>query len=107
MGRTFSAQEMIESGMVSRHYPEQDFRETVLAIAEETAKYSAIALATTKKLSREPELEFLLKVNTEEMARLTERSGSKESRETVLRFAEEAERKRLAKQKAKEQQSKL
>ncbi|KAI8145272.1 ClpP/crotonase-like domain-containing protein [Fennellomyces sp. T-0311] len=107
MGRTFSAQEMIESGMVSRHYPEQGFRETVLGLAEEAAKFSAVAIATTKKLSRQPEQEFLFKVNVEEMARLTERTASKESMDTVLRFAEEAERKRQAKLKAKEQQSKL
>ncbi|KAI9495206.1 ClpP/crotonase-like domain-containing protein [Zychaea mexicana] len=107
MGRTFSAQEAIESGFVSRSYPEEGFRETVLGLAEDAAKFSADALAVTKKLTRDAERDLLHRVNEEEMARLTERNASKESIETVMRFAEEAERKREEKRKAKEQKSKL
>ncbi|KAI9248015.1 ClpP/crotonase-like domain-containing protein [Phascolomyces articulosus] len=105
MGRTFSAQEMVESNIVSRSYSVENFRETVLALAEETAKFSKEALATTKKLSRDPERELLLRVNAEETVRLNERQNSKDSIETVIRFAEEADRKRAEKQKTK--QSKL
>ncbi|KAG2219074.1 hypothetical protein INT45_000357 [Circinella minor] len=106
MGRTFSAQEAIESNLVSRSYPAENFRQTILGLAEDAAKFSADALATTKKLSRDPERDLLLRVNAEETIRLNERQNSKDSIETVIRFAEEAERKRAEKA-AKKQQSKL
>ncbi|KAG2222157.1 hypothetical protein INT45_007174 [Circinella minor] len=87
MGRTFSAQEMVEGNMVARIYPAEGFRETVLKLAEDAAKFSADALATTKKLSRDAERETLLNVNNAEMAALAIRTTSKDSIETVRRFA--------------------
>lgn len=100
----------------------------MLAVAEETAKFSAEALAVTKKLTREPDQAFLLKVNEQEMIKLQERNTSQDSIDSVMRFVRkylnlsngerrnndlltircnigEAERKREAKRKA--QQSKL
>ncbi|KAI9247984.1 ClpP/crotonase-like domain-containing protein [Phascolomyces articulosus] len=106
MGRTFSAQEMVEANMVSRIYPAEGFREKVLGLAGDATKFSSEAVATTKKLCRDELRETLLRVNEAEMAALAIRVNSKDSIETVQRFAEEAERKRLEKQKAK-QQSKL
>ena len=93
MGRTFSAQEAIESNIVSRSYPAENFRETVLSLAEDAAKFSADALATTKKLSRDPERDLLHRVNAEETIRLNERQNSKDSIETVIRFAGKEKRK--------------
>ena len=87
MGRTLSAQEMVEANMVARIYPAEGFRETVLKLAEDAAKFSAEALATTKKLSRDAERETLLNVNNAEMAALAIRTTSKDSIETVRRFA--------------------
>ena len=44
---------MIEANMVAGIYPAEGFRETVLKLAEDAATFSAEALTTTKKLSRD------------------------------------------------------
>ncbi|KAI9247985.1 ClpP/crotonase-like domain-containing protein [Phascolomyces articulosus] len=106
MGRTFSAQEMVEANMIARIYPAEGFREKILDIAGDAAKFSAEAIATTKKLTRDEMRELLLRVNDREMEAVVNRIRSKDSMEAVQRFTREAERKRLEKQKAK-QQSKI
>lgn len=58
----------------------------MLAAAEETAKFSGEALAVTKKLTRDPDQEFLLKVNEQEMIKLQERNTSQDSIDSVMRF---------------------
>ncbi|KAI7876913.1 ClpP/crotonase [Lichtheimia hyalospora FSU 10163] len=105
MGKTLTVEEFAAANMVARIFPVEGFREQVLAVAEDTAKFSAEALAVTKKLTRDPDQEFLLKVNEQEMIKLQERNTSQDSIDSVMRFVREAEKKREAKRKA--QQSKL
>lgn len=104
MGRTFSADEMVACGMVSRTLPAEGFREQVLALAEDTAKFSLEALMTTKDLVRRVDRDFLLQVNEEEIKRLAERKSSEYSIQALRNFVAEAERKRAAR---KQQKSKL
>ncbi|KAL1929046.1 hypothetical protein VTP01DRAFT_2105 [Rhizomucor pusillus] len=105
MGRTFIAQELEQCGLVGRILPAEGFLKAVLAIAEDAAKFSPAAIATTKELVRRVDRDLLLQVNEEEMARLEERRASKESRESIMNFVHEAERKREAKRRAKNQPS--
>lgn len=86
MGRTFTAQELEQCGLVGRILPAEGFLKAVLAIAEDAAKFSPAAIATTKELVRHVDRDLLLQVNEEEMARLEERRASKESRESIMNF---------------------
>lgn len=97
MGRTFTAPELVECGFVSRLFPLEGFHEQVLALAEEAAKFSADALAVTKKLVRDVDRQELLKVNEVEMIRLTERMKAQDSQDAINAFVEQAKRKKAAK----------
>ncbi|KAG2191614.1 hypothetical protein INT46_002951 [Mucor plumbeus] len=105
MGRTFTAPELVECGFVSRILPLENFHNQVLALAEESTKFSADALAVTKKLIRDVDHQELLKVNEIEMIRLTERMKAQDSQDAINAFVEQAKRKKAAKL-AKQQQSK-
>lgn len=86
MNRQFSAQEMEQCGFISRILPVEGFREHVLKLAADTAKFSLDAMKTTKKLVRDIDREMLLRVNEEEIDRLAERMASPESIESILKF---------------------
>jgi peroxisomal 3,2-trans-enoyl-CoA isomerase len=86
MGRTFSAQEMVDCGFVSRILPSEGFRETVLDLAANAAKFSGEALKVTKDLIRDVDRDLLEQVNQREMAALGERMASSDSVESIMRF---------------------
>jgi peroxisomal 3,2-trans-enoyl-CoA isomerase len=86
MGRTFSAQEMVDCGFVSRILPTEGFRETVLDLAANAAKFSGEALKVTKDLIRGVERDLLEQVNQKEMNALGERMASSDSLESIMRF---------------------
>ncbi|KAI9313593.1 ClpP/crotonase-like domain-containing protein [Dichotomocladium elegans] len=94
LGRTFSAQEMEQIGFISRTFPKENFREQMLTIAEEGAKFSLEAMKVTKDLIHGYERKFLEKVNDIEMERLGERMASPDSLQSILRFVEESKRKK-------------
>jgi peroxisomal 3,2-trans-enoyl-CoA isomerase len=105
MGRTFSAKELVDCGFISRTLPLEGFREKVLALAEETAQFSAEALKVTKKLIRDVDREQLLKVNEVEMHELTERMKTQESIDSINKFVEDAKRRKASKLAKQQQQS--
>jgi peroxisomal 3,2-trans-enoyl-CoA isomerase len=106
MGRSFNAQEMEQCGFISRTIPVDGFHKKVLELAEEAAKFSGEALAVTKKLIRDVDRQELLEVNEIEMIRLTERMKTKDSLDSIMKFVDDAERKKAAKL-AKQKSSKL
>lgn len=97
MGRTFTAQEMEQCGFISRTFPADGFHKKMLEIAEEAAQFSGEALAVTKKLIRDVDRQELFKVNEVEMTRLTERMKTKDSINSIMKFVEDAKRKKAAK----------
>lgn len=106
MGRKFTAKELVECGFISRTLPVDGFHKKVLELAEEAANFSGEALAVTKKLIRDVDRQQLLKVNEVEMLELTERMKSKESLDSIMKFVEDAKRRKAAKL-AKGKNSKL
>lgn len=86
MGRTFTAKEMEACGFISQIIPKENFREQILAIAEQASAFSPEAMKVTKDLIRENERKFLEQVNDIEMERLAERMASPDSLESILRF---------------------
>jgi peroxisomal 3,2-trans-enoyl-CoA isomerase len=104
MGRQFTAQELEKASFISQIIPEENFHEQVIKLAADAAQFSLEALKTTKKLVRDVDRELLLKVNNEEFDRLAERRISQESRDSILKFFEEAKRKKQLK---KQQSSRL
>jgi peroxisomal 3,2-trans-enoyl-CoA isomerase len=106
MGRTFTAEELVDCGFISRTLAVDGFQEKVLSLAEEAAKFSAEAVAVSKKLIRDVDRKELLKVNEIEMERLTERMQSKDSQEAIMNFVENTKRKKAAKL-AKQKTSRL
>ncbi|KAI7892270.1 ClpP/crotonase-like domain-containing protein [Mucor mucedo] len=97
LGRTFSSSEMVDCGFVSRTLPTETFREQILEIAGDAAKLSTDALKVTKDLIRNIDRELLEKINQEEMRMLGERMGSSDSLESIMRFVEEAAKRKAAK----------
>lgn len=97
MGRKFTAKELVECGFISRTLPVDGFHKKVLELAEEAANFSGEALAVTKKLIRDVDRQQLLKVNEVEMLELTERMKSKESLDSIMKFVEDAKRRKAAK----------
>ena len=97
MGRTFTAQELVDCGMVSRILPAEEFHGRVLALAEEAAKFSGEAIAISKRLIRDVDRQLLLNTNEIEMIKLDERSRSKDSQDAIMRFMEDQKRKKAAK----------
>ncbi|KAI9272995.1 ClpP/crotonase-like domain-containing protein [Phascolomyces articulosus] len=94
LGRVFTADEMERCNFLTRLLPKENFREQVLAIAEETAKFSVEAMKVTKELIRGYDRKFLEEVNEVEMERLAERMASPDSLESILRFVEESKNKK-------------
>lgn len=86
MGRTFSAQEMVDCGVISRILPTEGFRENVLDLAANAAKFSGEALQVTKDLIRGIDRDLLEQVNQKEMTALGERMTSSDSIESIMRF---------------------
>ncbi|KAG2172177.1 hypothetical protein INT44_005548 [Umbelopsis vinacea] len=99
MGRHFSAPELLQAKFIGEILPEDAFHEEVVNLATKAAQFSLEALKTTKKLIRDVDRELLLKVNNEEFDRLAERKVSQEHVDSVLRFAEDAKKKKQLKQK--------
>lgn len=97
MGRTFTAEELVSCGFISRTFAAEGFYEKVLGLAEQAANFSAEAVAVSKKLIRDVDREELLKVNEIEMQRLSERMESKDSQDAIMKFVEDAKRKKAAK----------
>jgi peroxisomal 3,2-trans-enoyl-CoA isomerase len=97
MGRTFTAEELVQCGFISRLLPVDNFHEQVLNIAEESAKFSTDALKVSKKLIRDVDRQQLLKINEIEMEKLTERMKSKDSIDKIMKFVEDAKLKRVTK----------
>ncbi|KAI9256263.1 ClpP/crotonase-like domain-containing protein [Sporodiniella umbellata] len=97
MGRTFKAKELVECGLVSRILLKEKFHEQVLDLAEEAAKFSTEALQVSKKLIRDVDRELLLRVNAQEMEALAKRMESKESLDSIQRFAEQARQRKASK----------
>lgn len=69
-----------------RCLPAENFRENVLALAENAAKFSLEAMKVTKELIRSVDRELLLKVNEIEMEKLAERMESSDSLESIMAF---------------------
>lgn len=69
-----------------RCLPAENFRENVLALAENAAKFSLEAMKVTKELIRNVDRELLLKVNEIEMEKLAERMESSDSLESIMAF---------------------
>ncbi|KAI8141014.1 ClpP/crotonase-like domain-containing protein [Fennellomyces sp. T-0311] len=97
LGRVFTADEMERCGFLSRILPKENFREQVLAIAEDAAKFSLEATKVTKELVRGFDRKFLEEVNELEMEKLAERMGSPDSFEAIMRFVEESQKKKKSK----------
>lgn len=97
MGRTFTAKELVECNFISRTLPLEGFRESVLELAEEAAKFSGGALGITKRLIRDVDRKQLLEVNEVEMHELTERMKTQESIDSIMKFVEDGKRKKAAK----------
>lgn len=81
---------MEDCGFVSRIIPKENFREQILAIAEDASAFSPEAMRVTKDLIRENERKFLEQVNDVEMERLAERMASPDSLESILKFVGKA-----------------
>ncbi|KAG0734477.1 hypothetical protein G6F57_014790 [Rhizopus arrhizus] len=94
LGRTFTAQEMVDCGLISRLIESDGFRDKVLAIADQAAQFSVSAVRTTKRLIRGIDVELLEKVNREEMHALGERMESAESIESIRQFIEAGKKKK-------------
>ena len=77
---------MERCNFLSRVLPKENFREQILAIAEEAAKFSLEATKTTKELIRGVDRKFLEEVNELEMEKLGERMASPDSLEAIMRF---------------------
>lgn len=86
MGKTFTADELEKCGFLSRLLPAEGFREQVLALAEESAKFSVEAMKVTKGLIRDVDRELLEKTNEVEMKCLIERMMSPDSLESIMKF---------------------
>ncbi|KAI8384739.1 ClpP/crotonase-like domain-containing protein [Radiomyces spectabilis] len=99
MGRVFSAQEMEQCGFLSRVFPEANFRETVLLLAEEAAQFSLEAIKVTKGLIRHTDRRLLSQVNQNEVDQLMDRMTSKDSLESIMRFVESQKKKTAKKSK--------
>lgn len=97
MGRTFTAEELVQCGFISRLLPVDNFHEQVLNIAEESAKFSIDALKVSKKLIRDVDRQQLLKINEIEMEKLTERMKSKDSIDKIMKFVEDAKLRKVTK----------
>ncbi|CDH53880.1 enoyl-delta isomerase mitochondrial [Lichtheimia corymbifera JMRC:FSU:9682] len=97
LGRTFTAKEMEDCGFVSRIIPKENFREQILAIAEDASAFSPEAMRVTKDLIRENERKFLEQVNDVEMERLAERMASPDSLKSILKFVESSKKRKKAK----------
>ncbi|KAI9484175.1 MAG: ClpP/crotonase-like domain-containing protein [Benjaminiella poitrasii] len=97
MGRTFTAKELVECGFISRLFPTETFRDTVLGLAGEAANFSTEALRVTKDLIKGIDRDLLEQVNQAEMKALGERMGSSDSVESIMRFLEESAAKKAAK----------
>ncbi|KAI8578408.1 hypothetical protein K450DRAFT_247774 [Umbelopsis ramanniana AG] len=101
MGRQFTAPELLKAGFIGEILPEEAFYEDVLKLATNAAQFSLEALKTTKKLIRDVDRELLLKVNNEEFDRLAEKKISQEYFDSVVRFVEDAKKKKQLKKKQK------
>ncbi|KAL0083410.1 ClpP/crotonase-like domain-containing protein [Phycomyces blakesleeanus] len=86
MGRTFTAKELEQAGLISRTFPTESFHEQVMALAEKAAEFSVNAMKITKELVRSVDRELLLSTNVIEMERLGECMTSSDSLESMLRF---------------------
>ncbi|KAI7903491.1 ClpP/crotonase-like domain-containing protein [Cokeromyces recurvatus] len=96
MGRTFTAKELVDCGLISRLIPAETFRDTILDLAGEAAKFSTEALKVTKGLIRDVDRDVLEQVNQAEMKALGERMSSSDSLESIMRFIEESAAKKAA-----------
>ncbi|OBZ87701.1 Enoyl-CoA delta isomerase 2, mitochondrial [Choanephora cucurbitarum] len=90
LGRTFTAQEMVECGVISRILPTEGFRESVLKIAENASQFSPEAIRVSRELIRGVDRNLLLEVNVREMKALGERMKSNDSIDSIKRFLDEA-----------------
>ncbi|KAI9030101.1 ClpP/crotonase-like domain-containing protein [Phycomyces nitens] len=97
MGRTFTAKELEQAGLISRTFPTENFNEQVMKLAEKTAEFSVNAMKITKELVRSVDRELLLSTNVVEMERLQECMMSSDSIESMMRFFEESQKKKKAK----------
>ncbi|KAI8369066.1 ClpP/crotonase-like domain-containing protein [Blakeslea trispora] len=97
LGRTFTAQEMVESGVISRILPTEDFRENILSLARNASNFSPEAVRISKELIRGIDRDLLLEVNVKEMNALGERMKSKDSIDSIKRFLDEAAARKAAK----------
>ncbi|KAG0235209.1 Enoyl-CoA delta isomerase 2, mitochondrial [Actinomortierella wolfii] len=100
LGKKFTAEEMVQCGMVSRLFPADSLREQVLKIAAAAAKSPIGAMKATKNLIRAHDYELLDTTNVREMKCLRERMTSEESMQAVLNFM-------MAKAAAKDKKAKL
>ncbi|KAI8890833.1 ClpP/crotonase [Backusella circina FSU 941] len=101
MGRTFSAQEMVDCGFISRLLPQENFNKNILDLAAAAAEFSVEAMKVTKKLVRGVDMDVLDGVNEEEMRQLIDRMTSADSLESIMKFIEEGQKKKAAKAGAK------
>lgn len=86
LGRQFTAQELVDCGLISRLIPSDKLRESVLEIAANASKFSTEAMKVTKELIRGVDREQLIAVNQAEMTALGERMASSDSLESIMRF---------------------
>ncbi|CAO3691856.1 unnamed protein product [Umbelopsis ramanniana] len=97
MNRQFTAQELEQTGFIGRILPAEGFHDHVLKLATDAAKFSLEDLKTTKKLVRDADRELLLKVNEVENDRLAERMVSNGTKQKLLEFVENSQKKKQQK----------
>ncbi|KAG0258796.1 Enoyl-CoA delta isomerase 2, mitochondrial [Actinomortierella ambigua] len=86
LGKKFTAEEMVQCGMVARTIPSDSFREQILKIASAAAKAPIEAMKATKHLIRAHDFELMDATNIREMTCLRERMMSDESAQAIMAF---------------------
>ncbi|KAJ3333172.1 Enoyl-CoA delta isomerase 2, mitochondrial, partial [Kappamyces sp. JEL0680] len=97
MGKTFTAKEFLDAGLVNAILPEEHFLESVLGHARKAAAYAPDALRKSLGLIKLVDRDRLLQMNELEMKLLVERLGSEEFQQVVLAFMTAKSQKRASK----------
>eukprot|EP00842_Homolaphlyctis_polyrhiza_P004592 jgi/Hompol1/5133/HPOL_004172-RA len=72
LGRTMTAQEWEQAGLVTEILPAEGFMDAVLSKAEQAAKYSPVSVQGSVKLIRDIDRKLLLETNEKELKLLVE-----------------------------------
>ena len=86
LGRKITANEAYERGLVTRVFPENQFKEKVNEIISEIATLPPNSLLKSKELIRSSFQDLLLECNAKECALLNERWLSEECMNAIMKF---------------------